>query len=35
MGQQVTAPLPQTNPFAQAAGLLATGAGGLGALMGN
>ena len=34
MGQQVTAPLPQTNPFAQAAGLLATGAGGLGALMG-
>ena len=34
MGQQTTAPLPQTNPFAQAAGLLATGAGGLGALMG-
>ena len=35
MGQQTTAPLPQTNPFAQAAGLLATGAGGLGALIGN
>ena len=35
MGQQVTSPLPQTNPFAQAAGLLATGAGGLGALIGN
>jgi DNA anti-recombination protein RmuC len=34
MGQQTTAPLPQTNPFAQAAGLLATGAGGLGALIG-
>ena len=33
MGQQTTAPLPQTNPFAQAAGLIATGAGGLGALM--
>ena len=35
MGQQVTSPLPQTNPFAQAAGLMATGAGGLGALIGN
>ena len=35
MGQQTTSPLPQTNPFAQAAGLFATGAGGLGALMGN
>ena len=34
MGQQTTAPLPQTNPFAQAAGLMATGAGGLGALIG-
>ena len=33
-GQQVVAPLAQTNPFAQAAGLLATGAGGLGALIG-
>jgi len=35
MGQQVTSPLPQTNPFAQAAGIMATGAGGLGALIGN
>ena len=34
VGQQTTAPLPQTNPYAQAAGILATGAGGLGALMG-
>jgi len=34
VGQQTVAPLPQTNPFAQAAGLLATGAGGLGALIG-
>ena len=34
MGQQTTAPLPQTNPYAQAAGIFATGAGGLGALMG-
>ena len=33
-GTQVVAPLAQTNPSAQAAGLLATGAGGLGALMG-
>jgi len=33
-GQQTTAPLPQTNPYAQAAGIFATGAGGLGALMG-
>ena len=33
-GQQVVAPLAQTNPYAQAAGLIATGAGGLGALMG-
>ena len=33
-GQQVVAPLAQTNPFAQAAGLIATGAGGLGALIG-
>ena len=35
VGQQVTAPIPQTNPYAQAAGIFATGAGGLGALMGN
>ena len=35
VGSQVVAPLPQTNPFAQAAGLVATGAGGLGALIGN
>ena len=34
MGQQVTAPLPQSNPYAQAAGIMATGAGGFGALMG-
>ena len=34
IGQQVTAPLPQTNPFVQAAGLTATAAGGLGALLG-
>jgi len=34
IGQQTTAPLPQTNPYAQAAGIMATGAGGLGALMG-
>ena len=34
-GTQVVAPLAQTNPYAQAAGLLATGAGGLGALVGN
>ena len=34
-GTQVVAPLAQTNPYAQAAGLLATGAGGLGALIGN
>jgi hypothetical protein len=34
-GQQVVAPLAQTNPFAQAAGIVATGAGGLGALIGN
>ena len=33
-GSQVVAPLAQTNPYAQAAGLLATGAGGLGALIG-
>ena len=33
-GTQVVAPFAQTNPYAQAAGLLATGAGGLGALMG-
>ena len=33
-GTQVVAPLAQTNPYAQAAGLLATGAGGLGALIG-
>tara|TARA_R110000824_G_scaffold2451_6_gene11407 strand:- start:660 stop:1574 length:915 start_codon:yes stop_codon:yes gene_type:complete len=33
-GQQVTAPLPQSNPYAQAAGIMATGAGGLGALIG-
>ena len=33
-GQQVVAPLAQTNPYAQAAGLIATGAGGLGALIG-
>ena len=35
IGQQVVAPLPQTNPFIQAAGLTATAAGGLGALLGN
>ena len=35
VGQQTVAPLPQTNPFAQAAGLIATGAGGLGSLIGN
>ena len=34
VGSQVVAPLAQTNPFAQAAGLIATGAGGLGALIG-
>ena len=34
-GTQVVAPLAQTNPYAQAAGLMATGAGGLGALIGN
>jgi len=34
-GTQVVAPLAQSNPYAQAAGLLATGAGGLGALIGN
>jgi len=34
VGGQTVAPLPQTNPFAQAAGILATGAGGLGALIG-
>jgi len=34
MGTQVTSPLPQTNPYAQAAGIMATGAGGFGALMG-
>ena len=33
-GTQVVAPFAQTNPYAQAAGLLATGAGGLGALVG-
>ena len=33
-GTQVVAPLAQTNPYAQAVGLLATGAGGLGALIG-
>ena len=33
-GTQVVAPLAQTNPYAQAAGLMATGAGGLGALIG-
>jgi hypothetical protein len=33
-GTQVVAPLAQSNPYAQAAGLLATGAGGLGALIG-
>ena len=33
-GTQVVSPFAQTNPYAQAAGLLATGAGGLGALMG-
>ena len=35
IGQQVVAPLPQTNPFIQAAGLTATAACGLGALLGN
>jgi len=34
MGQQVTAPLPQTNPYAQGAGLMAGMAGGLGSLIG-
>ena len=34
MGTQTVAPLPTTNPYAQAAGIMATGAGGLGALMG-
>ena len=34
-GTQVVAPFAQTNPYAQAAVLLATGAGGLGALIGN
>jgi hypothetical protein len=34
-GTQVVAPFAQTNPYAQAAGLFATGAGGLGALVGN
>ena len=34
-GTQVVAPFAQTNPYAQAAGLVATGAGVLGALMGN
>ena len=33
-GTQTVAPFAQTNPYAQAAGLLATGAGGLGALIG-
>ena len=35
IGQQTVSPLPQTNPFIQAAGLTATAAGGLGALLGN
>ena len=34
IGHQTVAPLPQTNPFVQAAGLTATAAGGLGALLG-
>ena len=34
-GKQVVAPFAQTNPYAQAAGIMATGAGGLGALIGN
>jgi hypothetical protein len=34
MGQQVTAPLPQSNPWAQGAGLMAGMAGGLGSLIG-
>ena len=33
-GTQVVSPFAQTNPYAQAAGLFASGAGGLGALMG-
>ena len=33
MGQQVTAPLPQTNPYAQAAGMIGTAGVGLGALL--
>ena len=33
-GTQTVAPFAQTNPYAQAAGLFASGAGGLGALMG-
>ena len=35
MGQQTTAPLPQTNPFTQAAGMIGSAGVGLGALMGN
>ena len=35
IGQQVVAPLPQTNPFIRAAGLTEKAAGGLGALLGN
>jgi hypothetical protein len=34
-GTQVVAPFAQTNPYAQGAGIMATGAGGFGALMGN
>jgi hypothetical protein len=33
MGQQVTAPLPQTNPYAQAAGIIGSAGVGLGALL--
>jgi len=33
MGQQTTSPLPQTNPFAQAAGMLGTAGVGLANLM--
>ena len=33
--QQTIAPMPTTNPFAQAAGIITGGIGGLGALVGN
>jgi len=34
MGQQVTAPLPQTNPYLQAAGAIGSMGVGLGSLIG-